>query len=166
MPELRQFTGENFQLEVLQSDTPVLVDFTAEWCAPCRMLAPVVEQLNGEWNGAVKVGHLDADIHTEMVMAYGVLSLPTLILFKNGQPVERRKHVVRAVSPSGSAGVAVKRKPSRSRRSPPCRRRLGSPPIAQAPRPQGAAPWNRRVMDVWSGTGDIRCRSRVARQAR
>ena len=89
MPELRQFNGENFQLEVLQSDTPVLVDFTAEWCAPCRMLAPVVEQLNGEWNGAVKVGHLDADIHTDLVMAYGVLSLPTLILFKNGQPVER-----------------------------------------------------------------------------
>ena len=89
MAEIQQFTGENFQLEVLQSATPVLVDFTAEWCGPCHMLAPVVEQLNREWNGAVKVGHLDADTHTELVMEYGVLGLPTLILFKNGQPVER-----------------------------------------------------------------------------
>ena len=89
MADLQQFTGENFQLEVLQSDTPVLVDFTAEWCGPCHMLAPVVAQLNVEWNGAVKVGELDADANTELVMQYGVLGLPTLILFKNGQPVER-----------------------------------------------------------------------------
>ena len=89
MADLRQFTGENFQLEVLQSHTPVLVDFTAEWCGPCHMLEPVVAQLNAEWNGSVKVGQLDADANTELVMAYGVLGLPTLILFKDGQPVER-----------------------------------------------------------------------------
>ena len=89
MADLQQFTGDNFQLEVLQADRPVLVDFTAAWCGPCHMLAPVVEQLNHEWNGAVKVGHLDADTNTELVMQYGVLGLPTLILFKNGQPVER-----------------------------------------------------------------------------
>jgi thioredoxin 1 len=87
--ELHQFTDANFQLEVLQSATPVLVDFTAEWCGPCQMLAPVVEQLNTEWNGSVKVGHLDADANTSLVTQYGVLGLPTLILFKNGQPVER-----------------------------------------------------------------------------
>jgi thioredoxin 1 len=89
MVELHLFTGDNFQLEVLQSDTPVLVDFTAEWCGPCHMLAPVVEKLNAEWNGAVKVGQLDADANADLVMQYGVMGLPTLILFKNGQPVER-----------------------------------------------------------------------------
>jgi thioredoxin len=89
MADLYQFSGDNFQLEVLQADRPVLVDFTAEWCGPCHMLAPVVAQLNLEWAGAIKVGHLDADLNTELVMQYGVLGLPTLILFKNGQPVER-----------------------------------------------------------------------------
>jgi thioredoxin 1 len=89
MADLQQFTGDNFQREVLQAETPVLVDFTAEWCGPCRMLDPVVAQLNIEWNGAVKVGHLDADANTGLVMQYGVMGLPTLILFKDGQPVER-----------------------------------------------------------------------------
>jgi len=89
MADLHQFTADNFQAEVLQSDAPVLVDFTAEWCGPCHMLAPVVAQLNAEWNGTVKVGELDADANVELVMKYEVLGLPTLILFKNGQPVER-----------------------------------------------------------------------------
>ena len=89
MAALHQFTDDNFQLEVLQCDTPVLVDFTAEWCGPCHMLAPVVEQLNTEWNGAVKVGQLDADANASLVMQYEVMGVPTLILFKNGQPVER-----------------------------------------------------------------------------
>src|SRR5438270_2672656 len=89
MPDMFQFTGDNFQPEVLESATPVLVSFTAEWCGPCHMLAPVVAQLNDEWNGLVKVGHLDADANTALVMQYEVLGLPTLILFKNGQPVER-----------------------------------------------------------------------------
>jgi len=89
MAELHQFTDANFQLEVLQCQTPVLVDFTAEWCGPCHMLAPVVEQLNAEWQGAVKVGQLDADANNQLVTQYEVLGLPTLILFINGQPVER-----------------------------------------------------------------------------
>ena len=89
MTEMHQFTDDNFQLEVLQSAVPVLVDFTAEWCAPCHMLAPVVDQLNAEWNGAVKVGRLDADANAASVMQYGVMGLPTLILFKNGQPVQK-----------------------------------------------------------------------------
>ena len=89
MPAMVQFTDDNFQLEVLQSATPVLVQFTAEWCGPCHMLAPVVEQLNTEWNGSVKVGALDADAYAGLVTQYEVLGLPTLILFKNGQPVER-----------------------------------------------------------------------------
>ena len=89
MTALSEFTEENFQHEVLECATPVLVDFTAEWCGPCHMLAPVVEQLNTEWAGAVKVGALDADANASLVMQYGVMGLPTLILFKDGQPVER-----------------------------------------------------------------------------
>jgi len=89
MAALHEFTDANFQVEVLQSDTPVLVQFTAEWCGPCHMLAPVVEQLNTEWNGAVKVGLLDTDANASLMLQYEVMGVPTLILFKNGQPVER-----------------------------------------------------------------------------
>ncbi|MCC7361019.1 MAG: thioredoxin [Anaerolineales bacterium] len=89
MAELHVFTDDNFQAQVLESSAPVLVDFTAEWCPPCHMLAPVVADLNTEWNGAVKVGQLDADNNVNATMQYGVLGLPTLILFKDGRPVER-----------------------------------------------------------------------------
>ena len=89
MVTLHHFTDTTFKQEVLESDTPVLVDFTADWCGPCHMLAPVVEKLNEEWNGLVKVGKLDTDANVETTMRYGVLGLPTLILFKAGQPVER-----------------------------------------------------------------------------
>ena len=89
MSDLHQFTDSNFQGEVLQSTTPVLVEFTAEWCPPCHALAPVVDKLNAEWNGTVKVGLLDTDLNVDVTMQYGVMGLPTLILFKDGQPVER-----------------------------------------------------------------------------
>ena|SRR5687768_7198410 len=78
----------NFQNEVLNSDTPVLIDFWAEWCGPCKMIAPIVEQLAGEYSGKLKVGKLDADQNQEVIMKYRVMSIPTLILFKGGQPVE------------------------------------------------------------------------------
>ena len=89
MPILHHFTDSSFRTDVLDSAEPVLVDFTAEWCGPCHMLAPVVEKLNEEWNGAVKVGHLDIDENAETTMAYQVMGVPTLILFKAGKPVER-----------------------------------------------------------------------------
>src|ERR1700730_4406195 len=89
MTDLLQFTDSNFQIEVLQSTTPVLVDFTAEWCPPCHALDPVVDKLNAEWNGTVKVGHLDIDANVDVTLQYGVMGVPTLILFKDGQPVER-----------------------------------------------------------------------------
>ena len=89
MATMHQFNDATFKEDVLESDRPVLVDFTAEWCGPCHMLAPVVEKLNEEWNGAVKVGQLDIDLNVDTTMQYGVMGVPTLILFKNGQPAER-----------------------------------------------------------------------------
>lgn len=89
MPVLHTFTDANFAAEVLGSDTPVLVDFTAAWCGPCQQLAPTVAKLNAEWNGAVKVGQLDVDQNAATVTQYGVLGIPALILFKAGRPVER-----------------------------------------------------------------------------
>ena len=82
-------TDETFNQEVLKSDTPTLVDFWAVWCGPCRMVAPVVDEIAREQMGKLKVMKLDVDENQGTAMAYGVMSIPTLILFKNGQPVER-----------------------------------------------------------------------------
>ena len=82
-------TDETFNQEVLKSDTPTLVDFWAVWCGPCRMVAPVVDEMAREQAGKLKVMKLDVDENQNTAMAYGVMSIPTLILFKNGQPVER-----------------------------------------------------------------------------
>ena len=82
-------TDETFNQEVLKSDTPTLVDFWAVWCGPCRLVAPVVDEIAREQMGKLKVMKLDVDENQNTAMAYGVMSIPTLILFKNGQPVER-----------------------------------------------------------------------------
>ncbi|HVU11686.1 MAG TPA: thioredoxin [Phototrophicaceae bacterium] len=79
----------NFTTDVLNSDKPVLVDFWAEWCGPCKMIAPLVDQLATEYGEKIKVGKLDADENQDVLMRYGVMSIPTLILFKGGQPVVR-----------------------------------------------------------------------------
>ena len=89
MATMHNFSDADFKAEVLESQQPVLVDFTAEWYGPCHMLAPVVDKLNEEWNGAVKVGKLDIDLNVSTTMQYGVMGVPTLMLFKGGQPVER-----------------------------------------------------------------------------
>jgi thioredoxin 1 len=82
-------TVDNFDTEVLGSKTPVLVDFWAEWCGPCKMIAPIVEQLADEYDGKLRVAKLDADAHGEVLMNYGIMGIPTLILFKDGEAVAR-----------------------------------------------------------------------------
>ena len=82
-------TDETFTELVLKSNVPTLVDFWAIWCGPCRMVAPIVDELAHEHAGQLKVMKLDVDENENTAMAYGVMSIPTLILFKNGQPVER-----------------------------------------------------------------------------
>jgi len=84
-----ELTSGNFQSEVLESDTPVLVDFWAVWCAPCRMIAPVVDELAGTYEGKVKFGKLNVDEHGEIAARYNVRGIPTLLLFNNGQVVDQ-----------------------------------------------------------------------------
>ncbi|MCU0499401.1 MAG: thioredoxin [Anaerolineae bacterium] len=84
-----EITTENFETDVLKSDQPILLDFWAEWCGPCKMVSPIVEQLADEYAGKMRVGKVDADQHQDLVIRYQVMGLPTLILFKNGEPVMR-----------------------------------------------------------------------------
>lgn len=89
MSEVKYVTEADFQTEVLNANDPVLVDFTAVWCQPCRMVDPIVKQLAQDWDGKVKVVKLDADQNPGILMQYGVLGIPTLMLFKGGEIKER-----------------------------------------------------------------------------
>jgi len=89
MAELLNVTEDTFQTEVIDSSDPVLVDFSAVWCGPCKMLDPVVKQLAGEWDGKVKVVKVDADANPNIVMKYSVMGIPTLLFFKGGEIQER-----------------------------------------------------------------------------
>ena len=81
-------TDETFEEEVLKSDTPVLVDFWAEWCAPCRIVGPVVDELAEEYKGKIKIGKVDVDANSQTPSRFGIMSIPTLMFFKDGNPVK------------------------------------------------------------------------------
>jgi thioredoxin 1 len=103
--DVMTFTDDNFQGEVLGACEPVLVDFWAAWCGPCRALAPLVDQLAAEYKGKLKVGKFDVDANPNVTLKYSVLSIPTLLIFKNGQVAET---IVGAV-PKARLDAMVKR---------------------------------------------------------
>ena len=83
------FTDDNFESEVIASDIPVLVDFWAEWCGPCKMIAPAIEELAAEFDGKAKIGKLDVDNNQLVASKYGIRSIPSLLIFKSGEVVEQ-----------------------------------------------------------------------------
>jgi thioredoxin 1 len=86
---VKEFSDSNFEQEVLKSDKPVLVDFWAEWCMPCKMLAPTISKLADSYAGKVKVGKIDTDSNRDVSIKYGISAIPTVILFKNGQVAQK-----------------------------------------------------------------------------
>ena len=82
-------TDQTFEAEVVNSDLPVLVDFWADWCQPCKMIAPIIDELSDEYDGKVKFTKVDVDANPNTPMSLGIRSIPTLIVFRNGQPVEQ-----------------------------------------------------------------------------
>ena len=105
MSEINHVTENNFQQEVLEAGQPVVVDFTAVWCGPCKMMEPVVKELAAEWNGSVKVVKLDVDTNAKLAMQYQVMGVPTLMLFVDGEPKERltgyqpKKRILKKLQP-------------------------------------------------------------------
>lgn len=105
MGSISQFTDNNWDNEVIKSNIPVVIDFWAEWCGPCRMVAPIVEELAEEYDGKVKFGELDVDSNTNIAVRYGIRSIPTLLIIKSGEEVTRiigakpKSHLVKELEP-------------------------------------------------------------------
>jgi len=89
MKSLAHFSDSSFKQDVLESELPVLVDFWAEWCGPCHMLAPIVEQIAQDYQGRLKVGKLNVDENPQIAAQFGIRGIPTLLLFDKGKPVEQ-----------------------------------------------------------------------------
>ena len=83
-----RFTEENFETEVLGNDTPVLVDFYADWCGPCKMMMPVVEKMAEVYDGKIKVGKVNSDEENALAAKYGIMSIPSFLIFKNGEVID------------------------------------------------------------------------------
>ncbi len=88
MSNVMQFDGNNFDQEVIKSDQPVLVDFWAPWCGPCKMIGPVIEELAGDYQGKVKIGKVNVDDNQQLAGQFGIRGIPTVMLFKGGQMVQ------------------------------------------------------------------------------
>ena len=83
----KTFTDQNFEDEVIKSNTPVLVDFWAPWCAPCRIVSPIIEELAKEYEGKLKVGKVNVDENPDSASQFGIMSIPSILVFKNGEPI-------------------------------------------------------------------------------
>ena len=86
---VHKFTESNFDAEVLQSDLPVFVDFYADWCGPCKMMSPVIDKLAQEYDGKIKVGKVNVDENGDLAVRYGIMSIPNMVFFKNGEVADR-----------------------------------------------------------------------------
>ncbi|GET28794.1 thioredoxin [Prolixibacter sp. SD074] len=89
----KELTKDNFDEVVLRSEQPVLVDFWAQWCGPCKAIGPIIEELNNEFNGKVLVGKVDVDANQELAVKFGIMNIPTVLFFKNGQVEDKLKGV-------------------------------------------------------------------------
>ncbi len=89
MSNATEITADNFESEALQADVPVVVDFWAPWCGPCRMIAPILESLAEKYSGKIKLGKVNLDEHPQLAAQYGIRSIPAVFIFKDGQVVER-----------------------------------------------------------------------------
>ena len=85
-----EFTDQNFQEEALEADDLIVVDFWAEWCGPCKMISPIIEELSDEYSGKAKIGKVNVDQNSDISMKYGIRSIPTILLLKNGEVVDKQ----------------------------------------------------------------------------